>query len=221
MIQLDSITVQLGTQTIVNRFSLEIAKGDKVAVYGESGSGKSTLLKTLIGMHLPVNGRIVMQGLDFVPANLPTIRKEVFYLPQDILAQGEETAMDYLKAPFALAVNRGAMFPEMRLGELMATLRLKAETLTQPLGRLSGGERKRVGLLRGMLLNRAIILADEPSAGVDASNRDVIVNMLFRQSDATVVAVTHDEEFLSMADKKVQMHSHGMPDDTTDAHGRP
>ena len=207
MIRINSITITLGGQTILKDLSLRVASGEKIALFGESGSGKSTLLKALIGMHIPQSGQISLGGMDFAPENLTKIRKQVFYLPQDITPQGDETVMEYLKTPFGLAVNKSTQFPKDQLNALFASLRLKESLFDQPLYALSGGERKRVGLLAGLLLNRSIFIADEPTAGVDPANRDVIGAMLFGGNDKTVLAVTHDEALLAMADRTIEMPS--------------
>ncbi|MBN2717805.1 MAG: ATP-binding cassette domain-containing protein [Deltaproteobacteria bacterium] len=205
MIHANSITVSPGAQTVLSDFSLRVQKGEKVALNGPSGSGKSTLLKTLIGMHQPSSGTIELLGMAFVQENLPKIRRRMFYLPQDVVPKGDETVLEYLKTPFQLAVNRKMPFPDAALEERFAALRLKPELLNQPLYSLSGGERKRVGLLAGLLLNRDIILADEPTAGVDPANRDVIGGLLFGSPGVTVLAVTHDEALLQMADRCVTL----------------
>ena len=210
MIHMNSITVVLGNQTILEDFSLKIMQGEKVAVSGESGSGKSTLLKTLIGMHIPARGSVRIAGLALNAANIASIRKQMFYLPQDIQPQDDETTLEYLKAPFRLAVNRGIPFPEDKLDQLFFRMRLKDELKHQPLFRLSGGERKRVGVLCGLLLGRKIFLADEPTAGVDAANRDVIGDILFGNRDLTVVAVTHDESLIELATHRMQLENLGL-----------
>jgi ABC-type multidrug transport system ATPase subunit len=210
MIHMNSITVVLGNQTILEDFSLKIEQGEKVAISGESGSGKSTLLKTLIGMHVPQRGRIHIAGLALDAANIASIRNQMFYLPQDIQPQDDETALEYLKTPFRLAVNRGIPFPEDTLDDLFFRMRLKDELKHQPLYRLSGGERKRVGVLCGLLLGRKIFLADEPTAGVDAANRDVITDILFGDKALTVVAVTHDESLIELATHRIQLKNLGL-----------
>ena len=221
MIRVDSITVLLGGQPIFEDFSLDIARGEKVALFGASGSGKSTLLRTLIGMHLPLRGSISFGGMAFTQENLPGIRRQLFYLPQDIVPQGDETMLEYLKTPFNLGVNKKTPFPESQMVEQMGVLQLKSELLSHPLYALSGGERKRVGLLAGFLLNRSIVIADEPTAGVDSANRDVIGELLFGKSDTTMLAVTHDETLLSMAGRSVEMPASRLKPAAGGVDGRP
>ncbi|MBN2344296.1 MAG: ABC transporter ATP-binding protein [Deltaproteobacteria bacterium] len=205
MIELISISVELGGKTILKDFSLGVGKGRKVAVFGESGAGKSTLLKTLIGMYVPVKGEIRFNDKPFVPEYMPEIRRQVFYLPQDVVPQGEETVEDFLMYPFGLHVNKSMSYSRDKTVQLFSSLRLPSDLLNQPLYKLSGGERKRVGLLQGLLLERSILLADEPTAGVDAANRDEIIQLLFNESDTTVIAVTHDESMIERSDVKVEM----------------
>lgn len=205
MITISSLSVSFGKTPIISRLSLSVERSDKVALCGESGSGKSTLIKTLVGMHLPVEGHIAVVGLPLVPANLRTIRKSVFYLPQDIVPQGEESVRDYLRYPFQLAINRGLEFSPGKVNDLFGKMRLEHSLLDQPFYKLSGGERRRIGLMRGFLLERPVLLLDEPTAGIDAENRDEIIRLLISAPQTTMLAVTHDEQLIERCSKKVVM----------------
>jgi len=203
IVTIDSLSLTFEERKLFSNFSLTIFKGEKITVSGESGSGKSTLLKTLIAMHLPLSGTIALLGNTLETENLLKIRRQMFYLPQEILPHSDETVLEYLEYPFSLAINKGVSFPEQSLHQLLSELHLSSEILSQPLGRLSGGERKRIGVLCGLLLNRPLMLLDEPTAGVDAGNRDTLVNLLFGEKNRTVIAVSHDEAVHKRSDRTI------------------
>lgn len=205
MITIHSLSVTLGDRQVLRDFSCAIERHRKAVIFGESGSGKSTLLKTLIGMYLPEQGEIFIGGMPLSPENLSSIRGMMYYLPQDIVPHGEETTEEYLRYPFSFAVNRGTPFPKNKLEKLLDALHLKKELLARPLYKLSGGERKRVGILLGLLLSRPLMLLDEPTAGVDTSNRDALTRLLFGQNSSTVIAVTHDESLISKSGVQVDL----------------
>jgi len=205
MVKVESITVTFGMRKIITDLSFEILNGTKAVFTGESGSGKSTLLKTLIGRYLPDEGTITVADKPFSIENLSNIRRQMYYLPQEIVPQGDETVREYLHYPFSLSVNRKKSFPEDSMHQLLDRLRLDEAFLTQPLLRLSGGERKRVGLLLGLLLDRPLMLLDEPTAGVDSSNSNTIAELLFGEQRHTVIVVTHDESLIAKSDSVIEL----------------
>jgi putative ABC transport system ATP-binding protein len=217
MIVIDDISITLNGLTILSHLSLRVHAGEKAVISGESGSGKSTLLRTLIGRHRPETGTLSIAGTRLVPENLRTIRSRIFYLPQEIVPLGDETVRDFLALPYTLAVNRGARFSKEKAEALFDTLRLKPHLMTSPLATLSGGERKRVGLVQAMLLGRPILLLDELTSSVDEDNREKLVDTVLGLKETTVSAVAHDAYFMARATRRLVL-SNGHIEEQT--HGR-
>lgn len=205
VVSLHEVIVKLDNKTVIDRLSLEVSFGEKVTLSGESGCGKSTLLKTIIGMHLPETGEIHINNTALSLQQQSFIRRQMFYLPQDIISFGDETCEEYLRYPFTLSVNKGCQYSVDHVKQVFDQLRLSVTLLDQPFLKLSGGERKRIGIALGLLLNRSIMLLDEPTAGIDAVNRKLVAELLHGLSDVTILAVTHDKDLINRFDRTIEM----------------
>ncbi len=203
MIHIDDIVVELNGRTVLEDLSLMVAAKEKVVISGESGSGKTTLLRTLIGRHLPTKGQIAISKKPMVPEKLAAIRKLLYYLPQEITPLGGETVLDFLKMPFSLSVNRPNRFDADKCNALFEKLRLRSHVMAAKLGELSGGERKRVGLVQALLLDRPILLLDELTSSVDAENRGKLVDVVLSLNQTTVLAIAHDTSFIERVKRHV------------------
>ncbi len=210
MIHAENIHLTLGDKTILKDVSVNIEEGTLTAIYGESGSGKSSLLKTFIGFHQPTSGRITIAGMVLEPANLPRIRSRVFYMPQEVRPVDEETVREFIDMFFSFKATRHLSPDADGIARAFGSLNLDAQLLDEPMSTLSGGERQRVGLARGLLLRRDILLLDEVTSAVDGENRDRIVDHLTSLEGVTVVAVTHSEEIRNRADLKLKMKGGGV-----------
>lgn len=204
-IAMENVSLGFEGRQVLEDVSLQLPRGAKCALSGESGAGKTTLLRVLLGAVRPRSGSVAICGLELTPKNLPPIRSRLFYLPQEIRANGDETVSDHLTAPFSLRANRGLRYERDRAAELLRRLRLADGLLDHRLRDLSGGERRRVGLARGLLLNRPVLLLDEATASVDAESRACIVDILLADPERTVLAVTHDRDFVARATQRAEL----------------
>ena len=153
------------------------------ALYGPSGAGKTTLLELIAGLRTPQNGRIELHGRDVT--NVPPRHRRVGYVPQD-------------DALFPhLSVRQNVMYGARAMpDDVIAVLEL-APLLDRSVKRLSGGERKRVALARALLTQPAVLLLDEPLAGVDVALRGRVLEYFVRIRDELAVPtlyVTHHME---------------------------
>lgn len=205
MIELDGICLTLGGREVLRDVSLRVRPGQTCALGGDSGAGKTSLLRVLLGALRAHRGRVRVASLALEPANLAQIRARQFYLPQQIRPRGDESVAHYLELPFSLRVNRGLRYDAGRARELARQLRLADGALEQRMAELSGGERRRVGLLRGLLLDRPLMLLDEPTGAVDADGRAAVVELLLADEARTVLAATHDEALTARADIRARL----------------
>ena len=206
MIRLENLEVKLGGRTILNRLHLHVRAREKTVISGQSGSGKSTLLQTILGRYRPTQGEIAIDQLTFCTENLTAIRSKLFYLPQDIAVLGDETVSEFLEAPLCLAVNRGLRWDEGRVATLFDALGLRRQLISARMGNLSGGERKRVGLIQGLLLDRPILLLDELTSSVDEENRETLVRFVLSLTGTTVLAIAHDRYFIEHAERQLVLN---------------
>lgn len=195
--------------TLVQEVTLEIGRGEFVAIMGPSGSGKSSLLYLLGLLDVPTAGRVLLDGRDtsgYGEDELATTRLQKL---------GFVFQFHFLLAEFTVLDN--VMLPMRRLGvQTEAAARQRAEVLLQQFGlhdqghkrphQLSGGQRQRVAIARALANDPPIILADEPTGNLDSrasANVRQILHDLTRELGKTVVAVTHDLTFASAADRRV------------------
>lgn len=205
MIQLDNVSVTLGGKALLEGLSLQVPKDRFVAIRGESGSGKSTLLRVVIGQVLPQSGTVTIGGLPLAAGHLAEIRRSVVYVPQQPAALPGETAQEFLGAPFLFKVNRGTRPTSTRVTDLLLRLGLRSKLLGQELALLSGGERQRLALVRALLLDRPVMLLDEPSSAIDAENRGRVLEAISSLTETTVLAVSHDPAVVDAADEYYEL----------------
>lgn len=186
--------------------SLNIKKGEFVAVIGKSGSGKSTLLHVLAGLDTPDQGEIVIDGRDIArmkeKERSAFRRKNIGYVYQDYNLFPEFTAYENMVLPLKLdgrEVERDAAM------EMMEKLGI-AECADKFPQEMSGGEQQRVSIGRALMIQPAIIFADEPSGNLDAENARNVAELLAAASTEygqSIVLVTHDRQMAYYADRIV------------------
>ena len=210
MLALTDIRKRFGTLDVLRGVSLEVARGEVVAVVGASGAGKSTLLQIAGTLMRPDGGRVVIDGTDVGALGdraLSRFRNErIGFVFQFHHLLPEFTALENVMIP-ALIGRRDKRAAARRAAELLETMGL-AERLEHKPAALSGGEQQRVAIARALMNDPAVLLADEPSGNLDSRNREEIHRLFFDLRDRTgqtVVIVTHDEGLAATADRRVVM----------------
>ncbi len=199
------------TVAALKEASLNVEKGEAVAVIGPSGSGKSTLLN-IIGLIIkPDSGSVTFDGEStsgFGDKRLSAFRNANFgYITQDFALLDGETVYTNIRLP--LIYNKSIKRSEQKKRILDAAERMGiSDKLTRRVSRLSGGERQRVAIARAIVCDQPIILADEPTGSLDAENRDSVVNTLVslaHDNGSAVIIVTHDLSVAERCDRVIRM----------------
>lgn len=199
------------TVNALKQASLEVDRGEAVAIIGPSGSGKSTLLN-IIGLIIkPDSGTITFGGEGtngFSDKRLSAFRNANFgYITQDFALLDVETVYTNIRLP--LIYNKSIKRSEHKKRIFDAADQMGiSDKLTRRVSRLSGGERQRVAIARAMVCDQQIILADEPTGALDTENRDIVVNTLVGLSHdrgAAVIIVTHDLAVAERCDRVIRM----------------
>ncbi len=190
---LSGVTAGYGDRPAIEDVSLAVEAGSLLAVVGPNGAGKSTLLKVMAGLLTPWNGRVeVLGGLPGREA------RRIAYVPQ---AEAVDWAFPVTVADVVMMGRYPALGPLRRPGasdrrhvdESLEKVGMAAHRRTQ-IGRLSGGQRRRVFLARALAADPALYLLDEPVTGIDATTQEDLMDILEDESrrGRTVVATTHD-----------------------------
>ena len=183
--------------TAVHPLDLGLDEGELTLVSGHSGSGKSTLLNMLVGMLTPTAGSVRIDDTDLYSLRdeeLSRLRNErIGLVPQGHTALRALTVLDNVLLPSVL-YNR-AEAPAERARELLDNVGLGDLADAKPT-ELSGGELRRMAIARALLMNPSIILADEPTAGLDSANAAGVLTLLRHAADAgaAVLVVSHEAE---------------------------
>lgn len=213
-IRFDGVSKAFGALTVLDRVSFEVAGGNALCVLGRSGTGKSVLIKQLVGLIRPDAGRIFVEGeeITHLPASgLTRVRKKIGFLFQysalfDSISVGENVA-------FPLRRHSSLSVREIRdqVAEKLERVGLAGIERKMP-SEISGGMRKRVGLARALALGPKILLADEPSSGLDpvtAGEIDELLLDLKENEGTTMVIVTHNIPSARRIGDQLLMLHHG------------
>lgn len=187
-------------------FSLE--SGELVEITGRSGSGKSTLLSMMAGMLVPTGGSICIDDTDIYSMKeeeRSRLRNDrIGLIPQGHTALRSLTVLENVMLPFVLYHRETP--PEDRAKELLQKVGLFDVKDERP-NALSGGELRRMAVARALLMKPEVLLADEPTAGLDDENVELVMELLRSAADegASVLLVTHENEARKYADRVFNM----------------
>ncbi|MBI1740801.1 MAG: ATP-binding cassette domain-containing protein [Candidatus Koribacter versatilis] len=193
----------------LDEISLSIAPGEWVAMMGPSGSGKSTMVNLIGCLDRPTSGEIWLDGENvagFSAADLNRVRAEkIGFVFQQFHMIPYLTAVENVM----LAQYFHSMTDEKEALDALERVGLKDRAWHLP-SQLSGGEQQRVCIARALINDPKIVLADEPTGNLDASNEEIVLRLLreLHQQGRTIVMVTHDPVVARLADRRVELH-HG------------
>jgi ABC-type lipoprotein export system ATPase subunit len=197
-----------GKIAVLKGVSMQVARGELLALCGTSGCGKSTLLSLIAGLESIDRGCIRIDGRERTTEKekVTLLRKEVGFIFQ----------LHHLMPDLTLEEN--CLVPVIAVGGNMAASRKRMRDLAEQTGvaqrldrsvrELSGGERQRGALVRALMNNPHILLADEPTGALDEENREIVFNLLLdlvRSGGKTLVMATHDKEMAQRCDRVLHM----------------
>jgi putative ABC transport system ATP-binding protein len=195
-----------GSPAVVH-VSMEVARGESVAIMGPSGSGKSTLLNLIAGLDRPTSGAVTVGGqrVDTLSETGAARyrRRQVGMIFQFFNLLDDMTVVDNVLLPAQLAGVPAAQ-ARARAAELLAALRIGQHQDAYP-ARLSGGERQRVAIARALVNRPALLLADEPTGALDTANGETIGELLLdlNASGQTLIMVTHSADLAARYARRV------------------
>ncbi|MEG1555676.1 MAG: ATP-binding cassette domain-containing protein [Bacteroidales bacterium] len=204
MIEVKNITIQYPTETPIQDMSFLIRKGEKVCLVGESGSGKSSLLNAIAGFVSLTTGTILVDHISLHPKSLPEIRKKLAWLPQELNLE-LDTVLNLVYYPFSFKENKKIRPSKQQVQNVFATLLLEAPLLEKQLSEISGGQKQRVALASVLLLNKAILLLDEPSAALDDRATKALSLLLNSLTNTTILISSHDKRLIDNMERIIEI----------------
>ena len=188
--------------------SLEINRGEFVAIVGTSGSGKSTLLNMIGGLDNPTYGKIEIDGNEISKMSDEELtifrRRQIGFIFQNYNLVPMLNVYENIVLPIQLDGNR---IDKDFINEIINLLGITSKVKTMP-NKLSGGQQQRVAIARAISTKPSIILADEPTGNLDTKTSLEVIGLLKNTSKAfnqTIVMITHNEEIAQMADKIIRI----------------
>jgi putative ABC transport system ATP-binding protein len=197
-----------GTLAILSEVSLEIGRGDSVAIVGPSGAGKSTLLALLAGLDEPTGGSIHLAGHEISAMDedgRAAVRAgHVGFVFQSFHLLPSLTALENVMLPLELAGRRDA---RGAAAEALDRVGLSSRRGHYP-RQLSGGEQQRVAIARAFVTAPDVLFADEPTGNLDAGTGERVMDLMFGLNEATgttLVLVTHDRELAGRCGRVIRL----------------
>ncbi|MDG1832897.1 MAG: ABC transporter ATP-binding protein [Verrucomicrobiota bacterium] len=195
---------------VLRGLSMDVARGESIAIVGPSGCGKSTLLNLIGTLDQPTDGAIAFDGRDLIALNddeLAVLRnREMGFIFQNHHLLPQCTVMENVLVP-TLAHGRATADDEERARHLLNRVGL-GERLSHRPGQLSGGERQRVAVVRALINQPQLLLADEPTGALDQTTADQLGQLLVElnaEKNVTLITVTHSEKLAARMTRTVEL----------------
>ena len=200
IIEINELNKTFGDVKAVSNLSFRVKEGELFAFLGENGAGKSTTINIMCGQLKKNSGKIIIDGLD-LDKNINDIKEKLGVVFQNSLLDKDLTVYDNLQSRAALYNIHGKEF-KTRLKELSELLDFE-DLLKRTVGKLSGGQRRRIDIARALIHNPKILILDEPTTGLDPQTRRLLWNVvtdLRKTKNMTVFLTTHYMEEAAEAD---------------------
>ena len=213
--------------SVIAGLSLQVHRGECIALHGQSGRGKSTLLRCLYGNYRVDAGRVLLHQQNNVtdlaratPRTMIELRRSrIGYVSQFLRALPRVAAIDVVAEPLVAKCHDLARLSEEQHAQawqqarteaavLMERLKLPSSLWPLPPSTFSGGEQQRINVARGLIKQPGLLLLDEPTASLDESNRQRVVELIqeAKQAGVAIVGVFHDEHVRdAVADRLVEI----------------
>jgi ATP-binding cassette subfamily C protein len=195
-------------QEVIRNLSFTIKKGEKIGVIGESGIGKSTIIRLLLRFWEPLAGEIRINGIPLKKISLKSLRSRIVMLEQETFIFNDTIAANIALGKTGAAMEEVILSAQRsHIHDFIASLPEGYQTPMGELnGRISGGERQRIGIARAMLSNPDMLVMDEPTSNLDVLNEKGLLKTLKDEyGGTTILIVSHRRSTLTDCDRILQM----------------
>jgi len=193
----EHVSKSFGTKQVLHDVSFDIHAGEALCILGRSGTGKSVTLKLIVSLLKPDQGKIWVEQDEIThlgESELSRVRRKMGFLFQDAALFDSLTLYENLALPLLRLTGKSPEEVDFVIDQVLRQVGLAGDKKKMP-SELSGGMRKRAGLARALVLEPKILLADEPSSGLDRITSSEIDDLLLKQKEehkTALIVVTHD-----------------------------
>jgi putative spermidine/putrescine transport system ATP-binding protein len=200
---IEALTVAYGATRVLDRVSLDVDRGEMIALLGSSGCGKTTLLRAIAGFVVPEAGAIRVEGRDIT--SLPPERRGTAMMFQSYALWPHMTVAANIGYGLRMrGWKKDAI--AARVDEMLTLLQLEGFG-PRPVTQLSGGQRQRVAIARALVMHPSILLADEPTGNLDSATGEDIMRLFgkLHQEGHTIILVTHERDVAEHAKRTIHI----------------
>ena len=193
----EHVSKSFGTKQVLHDVSFDVRAGEALCILGRSGTGKSVTLKLIVSLIKPDQGKIWVEEDEIThlgESELSRMRRKMGFLFQDAALFDSLTLYENLALPLLRLTGKSQEEVDFVIDQVLRQVGLAGDKKKMP-SELSGGMRKRAGLARALVLEPKILLADEPSSGLDRITSSEIDDLLLKQKEehkTALIVVTHD-----------------------------
>jgi putative ABC transport system ATP-binding protein len=197
-----------GDVLALDRVSLDVMRGEFIAIMGPSGSGKSTLLNLIGCLDVPTSGELLIKGTsisEMSDFDLTLLRRDMIgFIFQQFNLIPLLSVIENVEFPLLL---KGVGDPRKRTKDVLLSVGFNEELFTHKPSELSGGQQQRVAIARALVTDPEILLCDEPTGNLDRRTGNGIMELLeaLNQRGRTVIMVTHDPKIAEFASRVIQI----------------
>jgi len=193
---------------VITGVSLEIKKGEKIAITGESGGGKSTLVDIIIGIHKPLSGKVYIDETEITDDNIRSWRKKIGYIPQSIYLFDGTVAEN---VSFGSMPDEEKIKKALQMANIWNFLAAKdgSNTLVGEGGiQLSGGQQQRIGIARALYDDPDVLILDEATSALDTETEQKIMDEIYNVSaNKTLIVIAHRLSTVERCDRKIRIEN--------------
>lgn len=203
IVKISNLELSFQKIKVFDDFNMSVFPGEKIILSGVSGAGKTSLMNLILGFIKPQRGIIEVSSLEMNKFNIIDIRRSIAWLPQNPNIIGKGKISEIIDRTKNYSFNKAQnLFDNME--DIFEELGLNKDVKEAKFEDLSGGEKQRFGIAFCIMLNRDIIMLDEPTASLDKISAEKAAELIFRMGK-TIISTSHDESWKALFDREINI----------------
>lgn len=207
-IEINDLSLHFDGKWLYDGFSMHVGKGEKVTLAGESGTGKTTLVHLVLGFVPFGRGSVKVLNHPLHADTIEYIRSQTAFVPQE-LHLPLQTAGELFYMPFSFRQNRQQRPGRSKVKKTLDALGLSPAILEKNLDEISGGQKQRIATASALLLDKPLMILDEPTASLDNKSIGRLASLVFDNYPGSVLSTSHNQQWTDHSDRIYNLDQHG------------